>query len=304
MKERTVWLTIVSLLAFFFIFSVVASFIVRLRDRPVKSLPLPLKTVEWTFQSKVKWLAPVDLDADGRSELLVEDENRRLWWAEWDGEKPSFEPVTIQTPQAVRCPSGFWARQSFVVDKLKQIFVATEGNSVCIVTRSENGWQKVLATAKTLHSAGQSMHGISTVLDLDFDGNANDVLILTDFQTLEWWQRQRDGKLVLRDRLRLPKRCDYLLLWEEPLGWVRCGLMLPSFPNLAFVSVEKGKLSWRGTFASRFLWTDADIDGDGAKDRVEWVKWLNNKEELLVRFADGKTQGLKLPSNCLVVYAQ
>jgi hypothetical protein len=298
MKERTVWLIFVSIPAFLLIFSVVAGLIVRLRDRPIKPQPLPLKTVEWKFPSKVNWIAPVDLDADGRSELLVEDENRRLWWAEWNGKKPSFEPVPIQTPKAVRYPSGFWARQKFIAAKLDQIFVAAEGNSVCLVTRSENGWQKVFATAKALQPLG-SMYGIAMVLDLDSDGSANDALILTDFQTLEWWWRQRSGKLVLQDRLRLPKRCNHL--WEEESwDWLRCGLMLPSFPSLAFISVEKGKLRWRGTFAFRFRWTDADVDGDGAKDRVEWVEWRNNKEELLVRFADGKVQALKLPEECSV----
>jgi len=300
MRERTFWLIIVSMSAFLVIFALVFGLIVRLKDQPIKPQPLPLKTVEWKFPSKVNWDAPVDLDADGRSELVVEDENGRLWWAEWDGKKPSFEPMPIQTPKAVHHPSRVWVRQSFVVDKLDQIFVAAEGSSVCIVTRSENGWQKVLATTKTLHSAGQSMYGVARVLDLDGGGNANDVLVLTDFQTLEWWQRQKNGKLVLHDRLKLPKRCSYLLLWEEPLGWVKCGLMLPSFPNLAFVSVEKGKLRWRGTFASGFLWTDADIDGDGLKDRVEWVEWRNNKEELFVRFADGNMQTLKLPEECSV----
>jgi len=300
MRERTVWLIIASISAFLVIFGVVASLIVRLKGRPIKPQPLPLKTVEWTLPSKVNRVSHVDLDADGRSELVVEDENRQLWWAEWGGKKPSFEPVPIQTPKAVRHPSGSWARQSFVVDKLEQIFVAAEGSSVCIVTRSENGWQKVLTTAKTLHSAGQSMYGVSTVLDLDVDGNANDALVLTDFQTLEWWQRQKNGKLVLRDRLKSPKRCSYLLRWEEALGWVGCGLMLYGFPNLAFISMEKGKLRWIGSFAFRFLWTDADIDGDGAKDRVEWREWHNNKEELFVCFANGDAQTLKLPEECSV----
>jgi hypothetical protein len=277
---------------------VVAGLIVRLRDRPIKPQPLPLKTVEWKFPSKVNWIAPVDLDADGRSELLVEDENRRLWWAEWNGKKPSFEPVPIQTPKAVRYPSGFGVRQKFIAAKLDQIFVAAEGNSVCLVTRSENGWQKVFATAKALQPLG-SMYGIAMVLDLDSDGSANDALILTDFQTLEWWQRQRSGKLVLQDRLRLPKRCNHL--WgEESWDWLRCGLMLPSFPSLAFISVEKGKLHWRGTFAFRFRWTDADIDGDGAKDRVEWVEWHNGKQELFVCFASGEVKALKLTERCNV----
>jgi len=78
MKERTVWLTLISIPAFLVIFSMVAGLIVRLRDRPIKPQLLPLKTIEWTFPSKVNWIAPVDLDADGLSELVVEDGNKRL----------------------------------------------------------------------------------------------------------------------------------------------------------------------------------------------------------------------------------
>jgi len=201
--------------------------------------------------------------------------------------------VPIPITRSVYYPSWFWAR-------LDQVFVAVENNSVRIVTRSENEWQKVLVTTKTLHSAGQSIYEVAKVHDLDVDGNANDALVLTDFQTLEWWQRQKNGRLVLRDQLKLPKRCSYLLRWEEALGWVGCGLMLYGFPNLAFISMEKGKLRWIGSFAFRFLWTDADIDGDGAKDRVEWMKRHNKKEELFVRFADGKVQALELPEECSV----
>ncbi len=185
MRERIVLLTIVCISVSLLVSGMIVGLFVSLKDRPIKPKPLPLKTVEWTFPSKVNWVAPVDFDANGRSELVVEDENRQLCWAEWDGKKPSFEPMPIQTPKAVRYPSRFWTRQSFVVDKLDQIFVAAEGSSVCIVTRSENGWQKVLATTKTLHSAGQSMYGVATVLDLDGEGNANDVLVLTDFCCVE-----------------------------------------------------------------------------------------------------------------------
>ena len=264
----------------------VVGLIIRLRDRPIKPQPLPLKTVEWKFPSKVNWIASVDLNADGRSELLVEDENKRLWWAEWNGKKPSFEPVPIQTPRLVYHLFG------------EQIFAAAESNSLLLVTRSNNKWQKVRITAKSL--AKMPMYReVARILDLDSDGNDNDALILTDFQTLEWWQRKRNGKLALRDRLKLPKRCD--CLWSaESLEWVGCDLMLSGFSNHAFISVEKGKLLWKGAFALQFRWTDADIDGDGTKDRVEWMKRHNKKEELFVRFADGKVQALELPEECSV----
>jgi hypothetical protein len=294
MKERTVWLIFVSIPAFLLIFSVVVGLIVRLRDRPIKPQPLPLKTVEWKFPSKVNWIAPVDLDADGRSELLVEDENKRLWWAEWNGKKPSFEPVPIQTPSIVLY---FWAweKRTFIAKELDSIFVAVKNDSVYIVTRSENKWQTVRITAKPL--VRKAINGVVGILDLDGDNSANDVLILSDFQTLEWWQRQRSGKLVRRDRLKLPKPYELYRL-RTTLGWKSCALWLPG--SIAFASMEKGRLLWKGESAQKFFWTDADIDGDGAKDRVEWVEWRNNKEELLVRFADGKVQALKLPDECSV----
>jgi hypothetical protein len=294
MKERTVWLIFVSIPAFLLIFSVVVGLIVRLRDRPIKPQPLPLKTVEWKFPSKVNWIAPVDLDADGRSELLVEDENRRLWWAEWNGKKPSFEPVPIQTPSIVLY---FWAweKRTFIAKELDSIFVAVKNDSVYIVTRSENKWQTVRITAKPL--VRKAINGVVGILDLDGDNSANDVLILSDFQTLEWWQRQRSGKLVRRDRLKLPKPYELYRL-RTTLGWKSCALWLPG--SIAFASMEKGRLLWKGESAQKFFCTDADIDGDGAKDRVEWVEWRNNKEELLVRFADGKVQALKLPEECSV----
>jgi hypothetical protein len=294
MRERTVWFIFVSIPAFLLIFSVVAGLIVRLRDRPIKPQPLPLKTVEWKFPSKVNWIASVDLDADGRSELLVQDENRRLWWAEWNGKKPSFEPVPIQTPSIVLY---FWAweKRTFIAKELDSIFVAVKNDSVYIVTRSENKWQTVRITAKPL--VRKAINGVVGILDLDGDNSANDVLILSDFQTLEWWQRQRSGKLVRRDRLKLPKPYELYRL-RTTLGWKSCALWLPG--SIAFASMEKGRLLWKGESAQKFFWTDADIDGDRAKDRVEWVEWRNNKEELLVRFADGKVQALKLPEECSV----
>ncbi|MFA0747826.1 FG-GAP repeat domain-containing protein, partial [Fervidibacter sp.] len=296
MKERTVWLIFVSIPAFLLIFGVVVGLIVCLRYRPIKPQPLPLKTVEWKFPSKVNWIALVDLDADGRSELLVQDENRRLWWAEWNGKKPFFEPVPIQTPSIVlRHPFWAWEKRTFIATELDPIFVDVKTDFVRIITRSENKWQTVRITAKPL--VRKAINGVVGILDLDGDGSANDVLILSDFQTLEWWQRQRSGKLVRRDRLKLPKPYELYRL-RTTLGWKSCALWLPG--SIAFASMEKGRLLWKGESAQKFFWTDADIDGDGAKDRVEWVEWRNNKEELLVRFADGKVQALKLPEECSV----
>jgi len=306
MRERTFWLIIASIPAFLVIFSVVAGLIVRLKNRPIKPQPLPLKTVEWTFPSKVNWVAPVDLDADGRSELLVEDENKRLWWAGWDGKKPSFEPIPIPTPRLVYYPSGFWARQSFVTIKLDQVFVAAENNSVYIVTRSKSEWQKVLTTAKTLCTFG--IYGVAEVLDLDGDGNANDALVLTDFQTLEWWQRKKDGDFMLRDQLKLPKPSNRLYRLRQLVyclgrrgAETNSGLesyALWSPVSIAFISLEKGRLRWKGDSIQKFFWTDADIDGDGEKDRVEWLEWRNGKQELFVCFANGEVKAIKLPERC------
>jgi len=284
MKERTVWFIFVSIPASLLIFGVVVGLIVRLRDRPIKPQSLPLRTVEWKFPSKVNWIAPVDLDADGRSELLVEDENKRLWWAEWNGKKPSFEPVPIQTPSIVlRHPFWAWEKRTFIATELDPIFVDVKTDFVRIITRSENKWQTVRITAKPL--VRKAINGVVGILDLDGDGSANDVLILSDFQTLEWWQRQRSGKLVRRDHLKLPKPYELCQL-RTTLGWKSCALWLPG--SIAFASMEKGSLLWKGESAQKFFWTDADVDGDGAKDRVEWVEWRNNKEELLVRFADAE----------------
>jgi hypothetical protein len=294
MRERTVWLIFVSIPASLLIFSVVVGLIVRLRDRPIKPQPLPLKTVEWKFPSKVNWIASVDLDADGRSELLVQDENRRLWWAEWNGKKPSFEPVPIQTPSIVlRHPFWAWEKRTFIATELDPIFVDVKTDFVRIITRSENKWQTVRITAKPL--VRKAINGVVGILDLDGDGSANDVLILSDFQTLEWWQRQRSGKLVRRDHLKLPKPYELYRL-RTTLGWKSCALWLPG--SIAFASMEKGSLLWKGESAQKFFWTDADVDGDGAKDRVEWVEWHNGKQELFVCFASGEVKTLRLTERC------
>jgi hypothetical protein len=62
--------------------------------------------------------------------------------------------------------------------------------------------------------------------------------------------------------------------------------------------MEKGSLLWKGESAQKFFWTDADVDGDGAKDRVEWVEWHNGKQELFVCFASGEVKALKLTERC------
>jgi hypothetical protein len=181
----------------------------------------------------------VDFDADGRSELVVRDKKGRWWWAEWDGRKPSFIPVPTARPYPYIPFDG-------------QMFAANEGNSLWLVTRPNNKWQKVQITAKSFVRMPM-YHEVVKISDLDSDGNVNDALILTDFQTLEWWQRQKSGKLVFRDRLKLPKPCDTLIQAWAFHEWVACVLRLANSTKTAFISLEKGRLRWKGSFAYKFL---------------------------------------------------
>lgn len=325
MRERILILTFA--LGFIFVYSLLHIAVISIKNRPIKPHPLPLKIVEWASKFHVRDIFVVDLDADGCSELLVEDHQSQLWWAEWTGKQPSFERVPIFPKDLLRFDN--W-------QKPPQLLVGAEGNSLCLVTRSGNDWEKVYIPLKRLPPAPMSWSVSSRagLLDLDEDSKYNDVLVLSDIQRLEWWQRVENGEVILKDCLRLPRQCEYLSDVRGGRVWKFCQLWLvttylsnpsvrplgaisqahpqapsalplpqpiPSFPSHAFVSEEKGKLRWKGTMAEEFHWTDADIDGDGKKERIEWWKWHYYRNELVIQFANGWLQVLALPPKCSIL---
>lgn len=300
--------------AFVFAYGLFYTVIARLKASPIKFHPLPLEIVEWTSKFQVKGAFVVDLDADGRGELLVEDKQGQLWWAKWDGKEPTFERVPFSPKEFIWTHD--WRR-------LFQLIVATESNNLWLITRSGNSWEKVCIPIKDLPPPPISwfIGDRASLLDLDGDGKYNDVLVLRDMRKLEWWQRRENGRIELKDRLNLPRECERLDTIKGQ--WKGCVLKLtliplppgsvsllppsalPSVPppqhppsftrSYAFVSAEKGKLRWKGAFAENVAWIDADIDGDGRKERIERWKWRNGKIELFVQFANGELQVLTLP---------
>jgi hypothetical protein len=57
---------------------------VRLAWQPQPE-PLPLHAIAWSWRDKINALLIVDLNADGRDEIVFRDANG-WWWAEWDGQ--------------------------------------------------------------------------------------------------------------------------------------------------------------------------------------------------------------------------
>ncbi len=268
MRRKIIWIAVIVLFAFQFLLVV----IVWWQNRPVTHCPLPLKQVTWELPSDLS-LAVVDLDANGKDDLLMVDQKGHLWWSEWTGEPPRFEPIPVSH------------LISFTISS--QIIVAKTGKSECLITRSGNQWHKQIVTALN-----------ARVDDLDGDGQNNDVLLLTTPKTLEWWQRTKDGKFLRRDQLTLPKHYNSMVVGIVVGGgyevWNR--LSLHGLNSQGFVCLENMRLRWKGAFVNNLMWKDADLDGDGKADHLEFWRWRDNRCELVINFANGKCQVLKLPS--------
>ncbi|MEZ8220951.1 hypothetical protein GG496_001121 [Candidatus Fervidibacteria bacterium JGI MDM2 JNZ-1-D12] len=319
MRARS--LILIFTVAFVFVYSLCYITFVWLKTRPIKPHPLPLKIVEWTSKFQVREAFAVDLDADGCGELLVEDEQGRLWWAKWGGKQLPFEQVPFSSKEFIRMRD--WRR-------LPQLLVGSESNFIWLITRSGSSWEKVRIPIKGLPPPPISwpIENRASLLDLDGDGKCNDVLVLSDTRKLEWWQRKDKGKIRLKDCLDLPRECTDLLDAREGRGWKVCRLtslmpttshissvigpvspvgappiVLPNAPSpppppmtsYAFVTVENNKLRWKGAWAEDFRWIDVDIDGNGMKERIEWWEWRNGRNELVIQFAKGELQVLTLP---------
>lgn len=293
---------------FIFVYSLGYSIFVWLKSRPIKPQPLPLRVVKWTSAIEVDEVYSVDLDGDGCAELFTRDSQNRIWWAKWTGKQPSFESMPI--------PSGSWVSLPYWPEPPAQLLAIMENNRLWLVARFGNTWEKVhipVMPVKITHPMlgkpqvsmpGMAPHSILInamvrLLDLDGDGKANDVLILKEPRRVEWWRREGDGKIKLRDSLYLPKPYVYLNL-EDGTTWKQCELQRTYSLEHGFISVENGKLRWKGSFAERIRWMNADIDGDGKKDHIEQWVWRNGRRELFIQFTEGGLKVLALPPECSV----
>lgn len=185
-----------------------------------------------------------------------------------------------------------------------------ENNRLWLVARFGNTWEKVhipfmpvKVTLPMLDIPRILVNEIVRLLDLDGDGKANDVLILKEPRRVEWWQREGDGKIKLRDSLYLPKPYVYLNVYrnlEDGTTWKQCELRTYSWEP-GFICVENRKLRWKGSFAKGIRWMNADIDGDGKKDHIEQWVWRNGRRELFIQFKDGRLKVLALPPEVLAL---
>jgi hypothetical protein len=263
---------------FVFAFSLAYSVFVWWKSRPIKPQPLPLKVVKWTSAIEFERVCPVDLDGDGRTELLAQDRQKRTWWARWTGKQPSFEPVPI--------PSGDLAYLPNWPESPAKLIALLENNRIWLVTRFGNTWEKVCIPVKVIPP-------MDCLFDLDCDGEVNDAVILREPKRIEWWRREKNGKIKLHDSLNLPKPYEFVNLGGTT--WRQCEL-IPPLGEHGFISVKHGKLCWRESFAKFVCWMNADIDGDGKKDHIEQWKWRNGRRELVIQFTGGGLKVLALPS--------
>jgi hypothetical protein len=274
MWRKIVWLVVIVFFAFQFSLVI----IVWRQNRPIPHRPLLLQQVAWKFPNDVFYLWVADLDADGIDELVMGDIKGHYWWAEWTGKPPRFEPIPVPTvPISSRVLIYSWQRSGqLIVDKI--------GKRIRLITRSGDQWCSKFITALD-----------AVVGDLDGDGQRNDALLLITPKKIEWWQRTKDGRFVCRDQLTLPRPFNGLV--DESYGsWFRW--RLHGLKSNGFFCIENGRLCWKGAFANDlewFEWKNTDLDGDSKDDHLEFWRRSNKQCELVIKFANGKFQMIKLP---------
>ncbi|MFA0764098.1 MAG: hypothetical protein XFASWVDF_001835 [Candidatus Fervidibacter sp.] len=239
---------------------------VRLAWQPQPE-PLPLHAIAWSWRDKIKALLIVDLDADGRDEIVFRDANG-WWWAEWDGQAMTPQKMPIPAKASVVCANRFGLPSNILVASLENQPASRNNPAIrnlWLVTRAKGEW-------RTLSRKGRRT---MTVTDWDGNGRADDALLLLDERTMEWWQQDNEGNIRWRVRQRLP---DNIALSKSAI----------------FNSGE-------------WVWMKADMDGDGRIDRVQKLTlWLTRRtpqgfvttEGSLVRiiFANGQIQTLRCPN--------
>ncbi|MER3502126.1 MAG: hypothetical protein C4295_11800 [Candidatus Fervidibacterota bacterium] len=323
MERQTKGVLLFFFLAFFVLPWVYGAVVLWL-NRPMKAQPLNLRIriIPWTPKEiALKEIAFVDLDGDGEDEIIGQDNKSRWWWGTLKGDTFRYAPLPVPERSCLR----FGHRQ-----QKGQVVVCIEPFPL-LLTRTKSGWVTKRITVKATPRIPPSAERVR-VGDLDGDGYFNDVLVLTDERTVEWWQRTREGKFIRQDRLRLPLPSEGIssvgsFSFKSKWRHISLGLStappnaLPgapaspsipappmptpplgpmSLPTSRYIHLcidEKGRLKWRGTQAASFAWTKEDLDGDGRVDWVERWGWETTnpnryKLQLFVRFANGQGQAL------------
>lgn len=237
---------------------------------------LPLHIVSWSWQGKgVGYLSVVDLDADGRDEIVFCDDSG-WWWAEWDGKPPIFQKIPIPTQAKGRSlsnipnlPSNIFTAHPFPLPapsspSATPMGFALAGPSVptatvappaptpppntsrpidiWLVTRAKEQWKVV---SRQIHISTSQPEPRVSVGDWDRDGRANDVLFTVNDRAAEWWQRDEEGNIRFHARIKLPAK---------------------TFPKVLSPIAEG--FSYRDG-SDDVAWRLADIDGDGKFDKVD-----------------------------------
>ncbi len=231
---------------------------VRLAWRPQPER-LSLQAVVWSWRDEMKTLHIVDLNADGRDEIVFCDANG-WWWAEWDGQATMPQKMPIPAKARVVCANRLGLPSNILVASL-EVQPASRNNpairNLWLVTRARGEW-------RTLSRKGRRTKRVR-VTDWDGKGRADDALLLLDERTMEWWQRDNEGNIRLRVRQRLP---DNIALSKSAM----------------FNSGE-------------WVWMKADIDGDGQIDRVQILQQdVAATSDVRIVLSNGQIHTLRCPN--------
>ncbi len=151
---------------------------VRLAWRPQPER-LSLQAVVWSWRDEMKTLHIVDLNADGRDEIVFCDANG-WWWAEWDGQATMPQKMPIPAKARVVCANRLGLPSNILVASL-EVQPASRNNpairNLWLVTRARGEW-------RTLSRKGRRTKRVR-VTDWDGNGRADDALLLLDERTME-----------------------------------------------------------------------------------------------------------------------